>query len=549
MSDRRTGRPALAHVRLQPLTVSGGRLSVTWEIDPPSRYQRRCAWYLELHDLDLGLLDRRVLMDVVLALQLRVWAGEARSVVVHLPEPVGRVTLDFWRAYLDAGHVEFCGPVDDVSRYASPPGTRPQSTGRLGRLGRLLEPGLARRGPPRAHRVAVTYGGGKDSTLAYRTLVENRSPQDVVAVHLTQLFALGREAREEGLARSREVILRGLRDLGDGAVVQTGATNLLATYHRGRFVPRPHVLLYTAGILPALLAHDVDDVVFSRTGVGYRVTHGPDGPTYANPTGRPEKLAHLRRYLRHVTGRDIGAESTHYALSELVSFRTLLHAYPDAFASMVMCAATRERRRFCQSCTKCLEYVVFALAEGHVAPDLDHGALFASDPVRAVLARARGDRGVRGAHGSGPWHRDLGSASHFAAWCHSLSRLDPHDPGLGIPDAVRDDLAVLARHWGHPFPAAATLEEGAVRGAGPLGAEVARVAARHHRVEDEPDRTVLVGEEAVGFDHRTPMPTPALDAWARAHEVPALTDTDERGVRRDPTRRASVRTRRPRAGV
>lgn len=519
-------RPESAtHVRLHPPVVRGGRLSVAWEQDPPSRFQRRTQWYIEYHRLDLERMDRRLLMEVVLALQLRVWAAEGREVVVHLPEPVGRITLDFWRALLRAEHVRFEGPVDEQTSY------RPFPV-RQGRVARTLARAARRPLRERRHRVAVTYGGGKDSTLAYRALLEDRDPADVVAVHLTQLYTLGNQARGDGLARSRDVVLAGLGDLGEAATVQTGATDLLASFDRTRRTHLPHILLYTAGLLPALLVHDIGEVVFSRTAVGYRTVQGPDGPVPANPTGRPEHLAYLRRYLRQVTGYDIAAESTHYALTELVSFRTLLHAYPEAFGSMVMCASTLESRRFCQNCTKCLEFAVFALAEGHVAPDLDYAALFGSDPVQQILAAAREQRGTRTEHGTGPWHPALGSATHFAAWCHTLSRIDPQDPALDLPDIVRADLTELVGHWGHPFPETVTLEQGAVRAAGPLGRAVAGVAARHHTVQDDPGRTALIKDQRVGFDHHAAMPTPGLDAWALRWGIRPLPDVDHRGVRR-----------------
>jgi hypothetical protein len=499
-------------VRVHAPRVTRGRVAFSWEQDRPNPFQRREGWYVDYGDVPLARMDRRILYDVLLSLQLPIWAATARAVRIVLPGPVGEVSLDFWRAYFDAGHVEFDGPVDGTRRY------RPRRRTAYRQL-------LSRRSPT---PLAVTYGGGKDSTLAHRTLLETRRPGDVLLLHVVQLFALGREARERTTRRSTETILApAVR--ATGAPTQLVTTNYLAVLRRGRPGPRPHVNLYLPAMLPVLVHRGVHEVVFSRTALGYRTIAERDGTArFANPAGRSEKLDFLRRYCADVLGWDLHGESTHFAVGEYVSFGTVLRAYPQAFAGMVMCTRTLDAERFCHRCPKCLEFALMGLSLGHVAPDLDYDRLLMDPRVTALAAEADALGGETAWHGAGRYLPSLGTATHFATWCHSLHLTDPERPDLPMGERSRATVRSLRAAWGQrPFPAVARLDARAVRRAGPLGREVAGVAARHFPVQDPAtvpadESLLLVRDEAATLDYDAVLELPALEGWADRWQVPPV---------------------------
>lgn len=94
--------------------------------------------------------------------------------------------------------------------------------------------------------------------------------------------------------------------------------------------------------------------------------------------------------------------------------------------------------------------------------------------------------------------------------------------------ATSGDFATAMDIWGPvPFPAVARLDAGAVAAAGPLGKEVAGIAATIFPVNDQPphaetgdrEHLLLVGDEPAGRDDLAVMPTPTLDAWAQRWNV------------------------------
>jgi hypothetical protein len=504
-------RPERLTVQVHPPDVHRSTVTFRWTQDLPNALQTRDRWFVRYHGVPVDRVSRRLLYDVLLSLQLPVWAAMARTVEVQLPEPVGRVTLDFWSAYHRVGHrVSFTGQVDDARRYD------PRRSGVRRRAGRRAKD----------RPVAVTFGGGKDSTLAQQALLESRPAGDVLLLHLVQLFAGHPVVRRRTTLRSLRTVV-GPNWRRFRTPVQLVTTDYMAVLRRGSGAPRPHVNLYVGAMLPALVHHGVRQVVFSRTALGYRVDTSQGRPVFANPSGRPERLEHLRRYTRDVLGWDLHAESSHRAIGEFVSFGAMLREFPRAFEAMVMCTRTLDRERFCHDCPKCLEFAVLGLAHGHVAEDLDYDRLLTSRTVAELAAAAEEVAGTRAWHGSAPYRPQVGTASHFATWCHALHLLDPDHPELDLSAPARAHLGALKEAWGPvPFPAVATLDEAAVAASGPVGRATAAVAARGHAVRPGGgtgrEDLLLVGDEPAGQDHEAVMPTPELDSWAATWGVPGV---------------------------
>ncbi|WP_153395018.1 hypothetical protein [Ornithinicoccus halotolerans] len=488
--------PTRARIRVHPPVVRESRVDFSWEQDIENHYQRRNRWYVDYHGVPLATMDRRVLYEVLLSLQLPMWAVQARQVVVELPEPVPALTREFWPAYHGLQRL----------RVESPEGAPARVT--LRRTGR------------RDRTVAVSFGGGKDSTLAHRALLERRPSREVLLLHLVQLFAGDRTTRERATRRSRRTVLRPVR-LQTRSPIQLVTTDYMAALRRDRYGPRPHVNLYVPAMLPALVHHGVHQVVFSRTAMGYQVRYRDDGTaSYRNWLGRPEQLRYLDAYLAHVLGWPLHAESTHRGINEYVSFGTVLRQYPRASRRMVMCTRTLDTRRFCLECSKCLEFALMGLSLGHVAPDLDYDALLTHPRVTALAEQARALGGRTAWHGAGPYQEQTGTGTHFATWCHALHLLEPARLDGRVGAGAAANLRALKDAWGQvPFPAVERLDSRAVAAAGPLGREVAGVAGRHFPVVDMAgdarEHLQLDGDEAVPLDHEAVMPTPWLDAWAR----------------------------------
>lgn len=484
-------RPATARVVLERPQVRRDRVRFRWTVDRPNPLQVENGWTMRYDGLDLAALDRTVLYEVLLSLQLPVWGLLADRVEVVLPEPVPAVVPRWWRAYHGTHHVEVLGPLLDVDTYDP------------------LRRALGRRGPS----VAVSFGGGKDSTLALHALADSRAADDLLLLHLVHPFSRRPAVHRKAVRRSRRTVVRpALRAMGARSqLVRTDFLGGLTA--RGR-AARPHVALYVAATLPALLLHGVRAVTVSRTALGYRVSEGPDGVTrWANGSGRPERLEALARYYQRVLGVQLQPESTHYALGELVSFGALKRLYPSGLDSAVMCMRTVDAGRWCLDCAKCMEHFLFDAALGSPDARMDVDRLLGRSAYVGRLVRAAQDSdGRRAWHGNAPFDTRIGTASHFTSFCHSLHRIDPVTLRARLGSDARHHLDVLREAWGQvELPAAEVIEAEAVAASGPLGTEVAGVASRAFPVVPERPGLLLAGDDEARFRHGERMPVAGLE--------------------------------------
>lgn len=489
------------HVEVQLPAVRGGRVRFAWDQDVPSTVQYAHRWTIRYVGVPLRKVLRRatraLLYDVLLSVQLPLWMQDADTVTVVLPEHVPEARLEFWRAYHDAKGVTFEVPPPAPGQPTQVP------------LASETRPTDGKR------RVAVTFGGGKDSTLALEVLRLTRSASQVMLLHAIHPQVPGWRAMVRAVWRSVRHIV------APPALRQRAPVQLALTDHmclRTPAAPGPHVNVYGPVMLPALIHRRVQDVVFSNSVMGYRVTPRKDGSLrFTNPTGRPERLDHLRDYLEQEVGWGIQVECTHRAIVEYLSYGVLKEQFPEAFEKIVMCPRYRARGRFCADCSKCLEFAVFGLSTGYATPDLDYSRLLESERVERITARARELADVVAPHGNGPYDRAIGTATHFAGWCHALSKIDMDDLPITLTPRALENLEAIVAVWGrHPFGAVQRVDADAVAACGPFGKEVAAVVAASQLVAEAPpsDDILLVGDKPVEFDHAARMPTPALDAWA-----------------------------------
>lgn len=485
--------------------VRGGRVFFSWTHPGGSALQRRTRWRAHFVGVRLDRLPRAAIWDVFLSLQLRVWAGEPGPVTVVLPEGVPVAQLEWWSAVHGSDHVTLQTRGAPLPSAPAPP-TRPG-------------------------RIAVSFGGGKDSSLALSVLRGSRRRRDVLPVHVIQHSANARRARLETALRSALLVVLPTA-VATRSAVRVVDNDFLATLTAAGRRRAPHVNFYGPALLPLLMAEGVETITFSRTAAGYRSTPRADGSLrFSNPTGRREQLEATSDYLAAVHGYPLSLQGTHEAVSELVSYTALAALDPAAARRVVMCMRTTRMRRWCLACSKCLEHGLFALATGVQGRGFDPERAFTSPRAQRLAEAARRSAGERTAWGIAPYHPEIGTRTHFASFCHALHRaglrLGPErmtaTPGLR-------NLRDMHAAWARPFPGAASIDPDAITAAAPLAQEVARAALEvvpartdaqlaRPGLRDEP--RMLVGDEPAGAHHGAVMPTPRLDAWRQRWVRPA----------------------------
>jgi hypothetical protein len=477
-------------VTVWPPLVRDGTVRFGWDQEATNQLQHRNRWSIGYPRIPLCRAAPELLIEVLLSLQLPVWAAMAEEVEVRLPFPIPGVVARWWLAYHDIGHVTI-GPLTDRTSY------RPWTAAAVDL--------------PAPRPVGVTFGAGKDSTLAYEALAETYGRDQVLLFHAIHPFSTRERAKRRAAKRSRTLLLAPA--LSRGAEVQLLVTDFMANLVPGK-PARPGVNLYVTAGLPALLHRGCEVVTVSYTAAGYWVRDAPGGlRQWGNRRNRPEALAALGHYYSRVLGHDLRPCTTHYPISEYVSFKTLLRRYPEAFEGIVMCMrADTNKARWCYDCKKCFEYAVFGLSLGRADPTFDFDALFGrSSYVRSLVTHVEGSR--PDALGRARWAAVVGTRTHFAALCHALYLTDSAllDGRLGAT-ATRH-LAVLRAGFGAtPFPAVDVIHRAAVDACGPSPARaVARVAAGYTDVVDEPPGALLLGNRVASYAHGERAPFADVD--------------------------------------
>ncbi|WP_265521827.1 hypothetical protein [Oerskovia flava] len=471
-------------VVVAPPRVWGHRVHFRFELSEPTTTQRRNRWSVSFPGTSLRGIPRELLLENFLALQLPVWAVQDPAATVRLPMSMPRAVVEWWLAYhrLDTMTV---GPLSDDAPVT-------------------LE-GLPRRGSS-AGRTAVMFGGGKDSTLAYEALAEKLGADRVLLVHMVHPFSARRGASSQAQRRAERQILAPLRRRG--AEIKVVRTDFIANL-RAHAKVRPGVLLYFGAALAGLIAADCAAATVSHTAGGYWVKDRVGKPAmWGNRRLRPEWLETLSDYYEVRLGRPLELSTTHYAVSEYLSFATLLERYPAALDGVVMCMREPQPgRRWCYDCKKCFEYAVFGLSRGYVDGSFDYQTMFTARYTTGLHKHAKtAPRDER--TGLALWSPRVGTPTHFASMCHALHHLDPSLLVDRVDSRVLKRLVVLRGAYGTTsFPAVETIVRAAIDLPRAQAARiVAEVAAEHHEVVPEQAGPLLRGDEPVGYAYGTRMP-------------------------------------------
>ncbi len=405
--------------------VEGDRVTFSWEEADQSHWCHRHAFEIVYPGLRLDAFSKELFLEIFLSLQLPVFGMYRDGATVQLPLAMPRSTIEWWTGLHRTSHVVVTPSMEGgYSAWSKAPVIEnPRST-------------------------AVFYGGGKDSTLARCVLAEAFGEEEVLLVQMVHPFHLGADSRDRLRIRQQKLMLDPVL-AGTRLAAATLETDFVSNLTQA--VGRPHTNLYTMASLPILLRHGAVRALMSNEITAYWCRrHTRKGVTLGYSRSRPEVYAAQAGHLRSTAGIEIEYASTHFPISEFLSYKILHERYPDAFAKIVMCVYGGPQRRWCMNCRKCAEYVHFGLVLGHTHRDFDYDSFWTRSSYiqRLVeLARIDGERVAR--TGNQPWHADVSHSYHFASFCHTMSLLRDDAPQRLVPPAARETLGILASGWGN----------------------------------------------------------------------------------------------------
>jgi hypothetical protein len=315
--------------------IAGDTVQFRWEQSIPNCFQHDNAFYFRYEGIDLERFSPLLFDEIFLALQLRVFAHYDQPVSIQFPHPVPAPAVAFWKAYHDAKLVTI-EPILESDGY-EPSSAIPHAKGR--------------------RHSAVFFGGGKDSLLAANIFAEVFGIDEVLLVQYVAPLRPAIRLAKRLETRQERLMLQPASERG--FATQRVWTNYQANFHRDADRVRPHLELYTAGALPALLAWGVHVCAFSCERTLYRIRRRADGDLefhYAH--SRPEILALQSRYYQTSLGIELAVTNINLLFTGLMDFRLLAERYPDAFLNAVGCTLADEDERYCYNCPKCMEYAV-----------------------------------------------------------------------------------------------------------------------------------------------------------------------------------------------
>jgi hypothetical protein len=468
--------------------VAGETVVFRWTQSKPNPFQRQNAFFFRYEGIDLAAYSSWLFYEIFVALQLKVLKAYGEPVEVCFPEPLARASVEFWRAFHDAELVTIGPLVDSVDV-------------------------MPRRAPIRqslAERpYAVFFGGGKDSTLTAELLAELHGGEQVLLVQFVGPLNSTREL-ERRLTLRQEAQMLGPARRRLGAATQRVWTDYQAQFRSAANHARPHVELYTAGALPALLAWGVELATFSYAWTEYALTRRRDGtPRFRFAGSRPESLADQSRHYRRAFGLNLVVTNLGMMFSGLAAYRLLAERYPVAALQIVPCTIGGIGERWCYDCKKCGNFALIGLAGGIADPTFDYDRFFAQSRfVRGLVAYA--ESGVeRSFYGNAPWTSKLTAPVGYASFCQAIATL----PLAAVvdrlgPRALANLLVVQALFGNREFPGMGMLPAKTI---GLLGHETARraacIGAEHLTVVDDLPMPHLAGNAEIEWDFAVPMST------------------------------------------
>jgi hypothetical protein len=468
--------------------ISGDTVVFRWIQSEPNPYQYDNTFFLRYKGLDLTRFSSNLFYELFLGLQLKVFASYDTPVDVVFPDPVPHPSVAYWRAFHNAKKVSIT-PIADVASYSPWTSDPPEH---------------------RRNSIGILFGGGKDSTLATCLFSEIYGADDVVLLQFVVPQQPGEKIANRMGQRQERLMLAPAREKL-GVATQLAWTDYVAQHHRSSLTARPHLELFTVGLLPAMLAWGVSICTTSLPWTAYPFRRlAKERLWFRYPKSRPEMLATQSTHYRRVLGAGITLTNINLLFTTFTSYRLLTERYPDPFTRIVMCVAADVGRRWCYECYKCAEYALFGLALGIVDPRFDYDRFFTqSRYIRKVVAYI--ESGVElSVHGNAPWQSSFGSPTNYLVDCHAISKLSPALIADRVsPEALGNLLTLKAAFGNTAFPTFERIPAKAIELLGHAAARrIAEIAAAHLDVVDPLPGPFISGRTRVDYDFGVRMPTP-----------------------------------------
>jgi hypothetical protein len=415
-------------VNLRPPVIDGETVRYTFDPSAPLPLQTETSFWFRYEGVNLEWFAPEFLLEIFLALELKVLGRVDGPVRLVLPSPIPAPVADFWRGWNEAWNVEI-EPIAATTTYdpwaMSPAVPLPQ------------------------YRRAVFFGGGKDSTLVSQVWREADGAEQVLLIRGIYRTNAGDRPLQPARDRAESRLLEPNRRV-HGLAGTCYWTSYPTTFTGEAREVRPHLELHTAGALPLLLAHGAETAAFCiERGSGFE-TKSPDGTAPQRPwlyRSSPEYLASQSRHYRETLGVDLTVTNPLWPFSFNGNLAVLQRRFPAAVATVVSCTGST-LERWCMRCEKCRREFQFHFGAGIVDPDYDYEAALMQPGIgRRLFAHIPADLPTGR---NAPWTSSFPyQAGWYHAVCDAFGRLEPERYRQRLSPPAFARLLDLKRAYGN----------------------------------------------------------------------------------------------------
>ncbi len=471
----------LLRVHVEPPVCDGETVVFRWTQSTLNQFQRINQFFFRYEGIETACYSQELWHEIFLGLQLRVFAAHPGPVEIVFTTPVPRPTIDYWRAFHDAAHVEI-SPVAGIDSYD------PWMNGQKLK--------------PFTRSAVIFFGGGKDSTLAACLLGELEGAEQVLLVQYVGPLRPDPELTERLEQRQQTLMLQPTAQRL-GAAPQRVWTDFQAQFNPEGYHLRPNLELYTLGALPALLAWNASICTFSMPWTNYSTHRGQDGAIkHRYSRSRPEELSNLSRHYHRALKFPLTVTNITFPLASHLVFQLLAKRYPHAVDGIVSCTQGDVNQRWCYRCEKCWGIALWSLSCGSPLGTFDYDHFFRRSWFARTLVEFAESGVELSSAGNAPWQPFISTERGYDLVCSMIARIDPANLPPIMGDLALSNVALLRALFGNrPAPEFETVSRPLIRMLGPeLESRLTPLIAKHFKLTDELPAPPTTGKGAVTYE-------------------------------------------------
>ncbi|XID75578.1 hypothetical protein ACF3NA_03300 [Alkanindiges sp. WGS2144] len=304
-------------------------------------------FYVKYHGINIEEVPIEVHLNTFLSLFLNALGNVEKEYMLIFEEPICEWIGELWLGYFKYNHVKIAQITPSQVR-------------------KKRETAISK-----TETLGILYGGGKDSLFTL-SLLSNFFKKISL---LSYIIPNSHVTPEVFASRREKLILNKIKDYYDVDIIQ------IETNARGVFYPNCSLELYM-GPVGLLVYLGMFEYITYSFEYSHFFTKLGNKNLISYRRSRNEQINRISSFYRdYLAPEEVEIFNANYYMTELSSFSYLSKTSKNFTNYLVMCESTLDAtKKWCLSCTKCAEFVLFSIFNGVKQEDIDVESFFESSP-------------------------------------------------------------------------------------------------------------------------------------------------------------------------